>query len=287
LHTTTTRSFLTPSLITPERIARDPAEAFATSPAWASIVYLQEDAADLPPADQTAVVLVKTSKSPQPFFCSLPQLAFLYEATRFGHSIVVNANSQNPPRIYPKFMPEDVPEDTFPISRVWMAAGVRQAVKRGDDPRDERVEELSMSGAGKPNKTARLSVMQHVERLARDRAPADFNVEAYLNNLGRLLAMVDADRIAPGNTTDEPNAVSPDQALSAEIRRCADSDGSLGEITADRLARNIARAVSELVAGSLDEALLIHNSPANMAEFLCGIDPQIGAAFIRTNGLWK
>lgn len=191
-------AFIATPLITPERIRRDPAEAFAIVPPWASNwawscedpESLRQEGHDVP----LATVLGRKHKRAYGF--SAPQFAFLLELTRLGHSVVTNTNGKGPnPAVYAKVSFRDAPHDNMPLSRIFIEAGPNEAVSTIDILSDLRPENLQKAGAGKPTKFAVSKVLFHCKRLAQEREaggtlPEGFSVEAYVDNLRALLAAI-------------------------------------------------------------------------------------------------
>lgn len=192
-------SFKDAPLITPERLASEPLKkVFGVVPEWAKVRQIVTDP-DLPPADQVIVVLPPGEASPQEMFLSPAEFAVLCEITRYEHSVVCNRNtnpSRPEPQRYPKFTwygtkpnGHRAVEDNFPVQRVLMGAGYRQAVKLGRNPKDLRTEELEIVGSGKATKDARSLALHYASTvIPAEGAPAD-----YLHNIGRLFALVDAE----------------------------------------------------------------------------------------------
>lgn len=187
--------FIESPLITPERIRRDPSEAFAIVAPWASTWAWSCDDPEALRAEghHVPLAVILGRKHKRAFGLSAHQFAFLNEFTRLGHSVVTNTNGKGPnPVIYAKASLRDAPQDNMPLSRIFIEAGAHEAVSAIDILSDLRPENLQKLGAGKPTKDAARKVLFHCERLAREREaggtlPEGFLVQAYMDNLRALL----------------------------------------------------------------------------------------------------
>lgn len=193
----TTTDFASSPLITPERLEADPQAALAVRPAWLHAVHLEypegheEDPARFTPA--VALVLGRKHVTSRGF--SLPQVAFMMEITRFpGASIVTNHNGTG--RHYVRIAFDGYPEDLTMLSRVFSGATEYVQTKVDGIQSDMRAENLRHDPAEKIGKDARQVVLGHAERIAKQleasgRMPPHLTAEAYLDNLRRLLVLID------------------------------------------------------------------------------------------------
>jgi hypothetical protein len=205
--------FETRPLITPELLAADPVAALETAPAWVRLhsVTLPEGIDAAP-----AVSIAMGGKFIKTITLTLAETALLFEISRFGHRGVTNSNHAKPiPNIYARMSFRDAPEDMMTFSRILYGAAEHEVIKQGCIKSDLRGENLRTIPGGKPDKDARKTTMQHVERLARERQaggtlPRDFDIPAYLVNIERLFAIVD--REAEGLDPIDPPPLTPSDA---------------------------------------------------------------------------
>jgi hypothetical protein len=182
-------------LLTPERIAADPKRAFEVRPAWASLVHLE----GLEDNDAPVAFVVIGHKHPVVLALSTPGFALFCEITRLGHNITTNSNFGKPiPIIYGKVTFDGAQKDDITLGRAIAGAEANEAVKALELTSDLRPENLYRIGAGKPKKAARDLVLRHCLRLAREREaagslPEGFDLKAYINNIERLFAAIDAE----------------------------------------------------------------------------------------------
>lgn len=183
-------------LLTPERIAQEPVTTFAVYPRCIrTLAITRGEGGSAPPV----ITLVIGCQAVLPISLTFAETALIFELLRFGHSLVVNSNGSEPiPRLYVRFKPHDAPGDLMSLTRIFKGVGDNQVIKQGIIKSDLRNENLGVIPGGKPNKDARQTIIRHVERLVREREaggvlPKDFDVAAYLANIQRLFAIVDAE----------------------------------------------------------------------------------------------
>ncbi len=194
---TTKTNFWESPLITPERLAANPQAALAVRPGWLHRIHLEyPEGHEADPARFTPsahLVLGRkhvTSKGLTPL-----QVAFLYEVTRFpGITIVTNHNGSG--RHYERIAFADHPDDLTTVSRVFAGAAEYDQTKVGDIKSDMRAENLRNDTAEKIGKDARQVVLRHAGSIAKAREergdmPAHLTADTYLENLKRLLHLID------------------------------------------------------------------------------------------------
>lgn len=188
----------TPShLITPERLAADPRVALSVLPPWLHAIHLEypeghdEDEARFTPS--ATLVLGRSRVAAKGY--SLLQVAFLFELTRLpGISIVTNHNGSG--RHYERIAIAGHPEDLTSVNRVFVGAAEYTQAKVSGIQSDMRAENLRTDAAEKVSKDARHVVLGHAERIAKEwekkgRTPRHLTASAYLDNLHRLLRLID------------------------------------------------------------------------------------------------
>lgn len=191
-------TFLASPLITPERLAADPQKALAVRPAWVRHMEFvtPEASPEAFPAVQPVVIIWAGKSRIQYEAHTTLAAAIMWEATRLpGVSVAVNTNGSG--SNYFRFTVDDTGEDLTTVSRFLTNAGPgEQVLKTPARKWDMRTETLRKTRAGKPSKEGRAVPMGHIERIAKEmeasgRMPPHITAEAYLDNLRRLLALID------------------------------------------------------------------------------------------------
>lgn len=190
----------TAPLRTAELVAADPQAALAVRPAWLHAVHLEyPEGHEEDPARFTPVVSIevgetqKTHKNLSPL-----QAAFLMEVTRFGRAkVVTNQTGKNRTGQWPlRISFAGYREDLTMVSRVFSGAAEYDQTKVGGIKSDMRAENLRHDPAEKIGKDARQVVLGHAARIAEQaeaegRMPPHLTAEAYLDNIRRLLLLID------------------------------------------------------------------------------------------------
>jgi hypothetical protein len=177
------------SSITPDRLKHAHANVFSPAPPW---VIVCESADESLPLDEAKMVVRLGGSYPESYSLPAISLAILFELTRFGNTVLVDANNPDTAKAlyYLTFKPSASAKDTISVNRIIAGAGPHQAVRTPKQlPTDLTPDNLAIKNAGKPTKDARLVAMRYAEERARDHAGAA--VEAYLNNLRALFACHD------------------------------------------------------------------------------------------------
>lgn len=199
--TTTTPSlprFEDTPLITPERLAANPQAALAVRPAWVrQMEFVTPEASqETFPAVQPVVIIWAGKSRIQYEAHTTLAAAIMWEATRLpGVSVAVNTNGSS--SNYFRFTVDDAGEDLTTVSRFLTDAGPHEQVRKTPDRKwDMRTETLRKARAGKPSKEGRAVLMGHIERIAKEweatgKMPPHITAEAYLENLHRLLTLID------------------------------------------------------------------------------------------------
>ncbi|MCL6706692.1 hypothetical protein M8R20_06755 [Pseudomonas sp. R2.Fl] len=189
--------FISSPLITPKRLQADPQASLQPYPAW--VRHLEfvtpEPEPEAFPSIQP-VVIIWAGQSRRRYEAHTPlTTALMWEITRLpGLSIAVNNNGSKDD--YFRFTTEGIGEDLTTVSRFLMDALPYERVLR--TPRrkfDMRPETLRKAG-GKLSKDSRSVLMAHIERIAKEweadgGMPAHITAAAYLENLQRLLHLID------------------------------------------------------------------------------------------------
>ena len=186
------------ALITPERLAIDPQAALAARPSWVRHVEFvtPETSHETFPAVQP-VVLIWAGKSRIQYEAHTTlATAIMWEVTRLpGVSVAVNTNGNG--SNYFRFSIDDAGEDLTTVSRFLTDAGPHEQVLKTPARKwDMRTETLRKTRAGKPSKEGRAVLMGHIERIAKEweasgRMQPHITADAYLENIHRLLALLD------------------------------------------------------------------------------------------------
>lgn len=196
----TTDDFRHTPLLTPERIASDPSEAFRTLPPCILAAVL------VPPGGGTQGHRAAYDISPAFVVRFGPQhityktlspvgLAICCELARApGVSIATDTNGSG--RHYERITFAGYGQDLTSLSRLIRDAGPYEQVKAGHFQSDFRPENLRTMPASKIGKQAREVVMGHIRRIAgeweeRGAMPAHFTAAAYVENLERLIVLND------------------------------------------------------------------------------------------------
>lgn len=189
-------------LFTPEAVKSRPLEVLSSRPMWLTMFSVLEEPEPIIIENTNedlslSVVIVVGGKHKKTQTLTTLQLAYLYEATRFGHTLKTNTNASGPhPKIYTKFTFLDAPNDSMPVARVFVDAGPNEAVTTLDIASDLRPWNLIKHGAGKPTKFAKQTLDRHVRRLLKEREaegtlPNGFNPQAYLDNFEALRTAIE------------------------------------------------------------------------------------------------
>lgn len=224
--TTLAVPFTQTPLITPERIAGNYQEAFTAIPEWIqSLTFIlpSETTTGItsasrlpfkPILDVSPVAVVQFGKTVISHkTLSLLGLAVAFEITRMpGVSITTDSNGSG--RYYERITIARYSEDLTTLSRLLFGAAEDQQVKANGFTSELRPEHLKAIPAAKASKDARAIVLAHLERIAtnleaRGGLPSHFTAAAYVENVQRLLGMVDleATGIDPIATLQGPYAV--------------------------------------------------------------------------------
>jgi hypothetical protein len=192
-------------LLTPERIAADPLEAFGILPPCilSAVLISPNDRLDAPSPqvcrsapDISPAFVVRfgpthtTHKTLSPI-----GLAIVCELARVpGVSIATDTNGTG--RYYERVTIAGHGEDLTSLSRLLRDAGPSEQVKAGHFKSDFRPENLRAIPAGKIGKQARDIVLGHLRRIAaeweqRGTMPPHFTASEYLENLERLFQLND------------------------------------------------------------------------------------------------
>jgi hypothetical protein len=184
-----TSDFRSSPLITPERLKRDHKEALHLAPPWASIHEIAHNEDEL--EHSKAVVRIDGEHPGIEHILAL-SLAFLFELTRFGHSVARNINGKaDDPKalVFVKVTYRGAEYDDTTMGRLIVDAPPGKIVARLD-VKDHHPDLLVVRG-GSAKKATRAIAMKHAERLAREVGASEVEIAAYLSNLRALLALHD------------------------------------------------------------------------------------------------
>jgi hypothetical protein len=196
-------TFRNSPLITIERMKQDMNECFALKPDWAQVVYVIEGGLDKPdPELCPMIILFKDEPTLEAAYTvDAYMVALLFEGTRFGNSVVCNSNrglGNGNARYYPKFTNSKNNNNNITINRISKNAIAGQAVATNKArPLDIRAEGLAVKENASSLKAGRKIFMDAVEWAAKNNAPEDFDVKAYLKNIEDLFAAHDGLEVMP------------------------------------------------------------------------------------------
>jgi hypothetical protein len=190
---TTLASFTTSPLITPDRLRQgDLDEVFRPAPPWAVACVCVDKTL---PLDEAKMVVQLGGSYPGGYPIPVVSLAVLFELTRYGNTILVDANRKPSSKgaiYYLTFKPSASAKDTISVSRIIGGLGAHQVARTPKDiPNDLTPANWAVEGAGKPSKDARAIAMRYAEERANHHACTAHEVEAYLANLRALFAYHD------------------------------------------------------------------------------------------------
>lgn len=171
-------------LITAERIAADPAEAFAIVPEWAEEKEIIGD----------RMFFVAGKKHPKAIHMPLPESALCCELGRFGITIVTNTNGRSDSvvaRYYVKFAIPGAAKSNMPIRRVFSGAAEAIETKALEIESDYSVTNIAFAADPGSKWDARTVILREARRLASQHAPKGFDVDAYIANIKRLFTEID------------------------------------------------------------------------------------------------
>jgi hypothetical protein len=149
------------------------------------------------PLDEAKMVVQLGGSYPGGYPLPVVSLAVLFELTRYGDTILVDANKKPSSKgaiYYLTFKPAASAKDTISVSRIIGGLGPHQVARTPKDtPNDLTPENWAVEGGGKPTKDARAIAIRYAEERARHHhaggtAP---EVEAYLTNLHALFTYHD------------------------------------------------------------------------------------------------
>lgn len=193
--------FANSPLITPERLISDWSIILEQEnlPEWIRILVPMhtgpedEDAEDPFPEN---VEIVVGKKSPNPYGTTTVELALYLELTRFGHSLVTNANGDKPTsRNYLKLSFRGGKSDLMSVRRISYGAKAGEATRPVGRENDYGSDNTYAEGDGHPDKDARMVTLGHVMRVAKEaeargELTVGLTVDAYINNIGRLFEIL-------------------------------------------------------------------------------------------------
>jgi len=204
----TSPKFAQSPLITPARVRTELGRVFAAAPRWALVEVVDHDPNRV--FEENVCAVAAGTKAKRIVYRVNPLIvAALFEITRFGNSVVTNANR---PQDDPKGKPylratfAGAAEDHVTVGRLVINAGPHEEAVMAEAVTERattelRVEYLGKTSSGSAVKSARPTAVEHAEAAARKHAPPDFNITAYVGNIWALFAEHDMRFDLPELTT--------------------------------------------------------------------------------------
>jgi hypothetical protein len=187
----TTDDFCHTPLLTPERIASDPREAFKVTPPGIRTVGFTPFEPDLLP--DAVVVFGKNHLVMPPF--SLLTLAATFEFCRH-HSVSLVTDHDGKGRVYGRLAFGKGPGNLVMLSRVLYGAAEYQEMRRIGKRSDFRPGNHVVTAGQQRSENSREIALRYVRREMEEWErsgfmPGHFTTESYMENLLRLLHMID------------------------------------------------------------------------------------------------
>lgn len=177
-------SFVTTPLITPERVARDPLEAFSNLPDWATGAVIEYD----------RVFFTVGKKHSLAIHMPHAEAALCCELGRVGIAIVTNTNGRSGDplaRLYVKFSIPDAPDTNMPIRRPFSGAAEGVATRALEIQSDYSASNVEFTPDARSKWDAREVIIRAARRLAHQQLADGQEVDAYVANLKRWFAEID------------------------------------------------------------------------------------------------
>lgn len=183
----TTSGFEAAPLLTPERLAApDWRRCFDIVPEWAAGRFLRLERVFFPLAGVKPLVI------------HMPPLeaGVALELTRYGHTIVSNANDAGRPDAprYAKLSPRGAPEHTMPLRRILSGAGKGDFTSALEIASDYSAANAFFKPDARARKDARALALRLAEEQVTISMGIPFDTLPYLANLQALLAALDEAR---------------------------------------------------------------------------------------------
>lgn len=185
------------SFITPQRLRNETlSQLFNPRPKW---LLMWTEAVGRERLEQIEdpellMVVVVGKKYPASETLRPSQVAILYEATRYAHTVVMNPNSSKKnKRFYLRISFNNRASDLLTATRVWKNLSGTEAAHSGLIPSDKRPESLSVEYGAQGNKDARSILMEHAKSSAIKAGLSDADHKLYLDNLLALFELIDSE----------------------------------------------------------------------------------------------
>ena len=144
--------------------------------------------------DELLLVAVAGKKYKKTATLRPSQLALLYEATRFGHTVVVNSNNnKDNPKFYWRIRFDEKASDLLSVNRLWKNLSGTEAAHTGLISSDQRPESLSVEYGARDNKDSRSILMKYAKSSAIKAGLSIADQKLYLDNILALFEMIDSE----------------------------------------------------------------------------------------------